>query len=218
MGFMLWVVATSSGTDGLRFFAGTTIFTYVVLGIGGLLFLNGLLGWIGSYRRGNCMMKLFLLVSVLTVAAEVGGIVAFNILDLKMTDILKVAWKEVNDNSRNIVQDQLLCCGFLGPDEFTQKNEQPHDSCFTEFAVGSFNTTSGVRKLNRVGCRDRLLEWFYTNKYIWISSLGGVLLVQVASVLFAVYLVNHLGGSRRSSSESLDIDIDPMAHHPQPYF
>lgn len=42
--------------------------------------------------------------------------------------------------------------------------------------------------------------------------------MQVASVLFAVYLINQTGRSRRSSSESLDLDIDPMSHHPQPYF
>lgn len=216
MGCMLWVLATSPALRG--FFMGTTIFTYVVIGVGGLLFLNGLLGWIGSYRRGNCVMKLFLLVAVLTVAAEVGGIVAFNILNLKMTDILENGWKEVNDNTRNIVQDQLHCCGFLGPEDFTVNTDPIHESCYTNLATS--NSTTEVRKLNRVGCKERLLEWFYTNKYIWISTLGGVLLFQVASVLFAVYLINQLSRSRRSSSGSLNMDIDPMTHHhhPQPYF
>lgn len=218
IGCMLWVLVTSPA---LRdFFMGTTIFSYVVMGIGGLLFVNGLLGWIASYRRGNCVMKLFLLVAVLTIAAQIGGIVAFNILNLKMTDILENGWKEVNENTKNIVQDQLHCCGFLGPEDFTVNTDPIHESCYTKLTPGAANSTitTEVRKLNRVGCKEKLLEWFYTNKYIWISTFGGVLLSQVASVLFAVYLINHRGRSRRSSSESLDLDIDPMSHHPQPYF
>ncbi|XP_054712284.1 tetraspanin-9-like [Uloborus diversus] len=217
IGCMLWILATSPA---LRdFFMGTTIFSYVVMGIGGVLFLNGLLGWIGSYRRGNCVMKLFLLVAVLTVAAEIGGIVAFNILNLKTTDILENGWKEVNEDAKNIIQNQLHCCGYQGPEDFTANTNPIHESCYTKLTPGSSNSsTTEVRKLNRVGCKERLLEWFYTNKYIWISSLGGVLLFQVASVLFAVYLINQLGRSRRSSAESLDMDVDPMTHHPQPYF
>ncbi|XP_015917774.1 tetraspanin-9 isoform X1 [Parasteatoda tepidariorum] len=233
IGCMLWILATSPA---LRdFFMGTTIFSYVVIGIGGILFLNGLIGWIGSYRRGNCVMKLFLLVAVLTVAAEIGGIVAFNILDLKMTDVFENGWKEVNENTKNIIQDQLHCCGFLGPEDFTVNTEPIHESCYTKITPGnSTSTTTEVRKLNRfsppnqvtskvrtlnrIGCKERLLEWFYMNKYTWIGSLGGILLFQVASVLFAVYLINQLGRSRRSSSESLDVDVDPMHHHPQPYF
>ncbi|KAG8185200.1 hypothetical protein JTE90_025872 [Oedothorax gibbosus] len=218
IGAMLWVLATSPALK--DFFLGTTIFSYVVMGIGGLLFLNGLLGWIGSYRRGSCVMKLFLLVAVLTVAAEVGGIVAFNILNLKMTDVLENGWKEVNENTKNIVQDQLNCCGFLGPEEFTVNTEPIHESCYTKLTPGSSNATTltEVRKLNRVGCKEKLLEWLYINRFAWIGSLGGVLLFQVASVLFAVFLINQLGRSRRSSSDSLEVDIDPMHHHPQPYF
>ncbi|KAF8796959.1 Tetraspanin-9 like protein [Argiope bruennichi] len=219
IGCMLWVLATSPA---LRdFFMGTTIFSYVVMGIGGMLFLNGLLGWIGSYRRGNCVMKLFLLIAVLTVAAEVGGIVAFNILNLKMTDVLENGWKEVNENAKNIIQDQLHCCGFQGPEDFTANTEPIHESCYTKLTPGNSTTStalSEVRKLNRVGCKEKLLEWLYINKYYWIGSLGGLLLFQVINVLFAVYLINQLGRSRRSSSESLDVDIDPMHHHPQPYF
>ncbi|KFM56996.1 hypothetical protein X975_25590, partial [Stegodyphus mimosarum] len=136
-----------------------------------------------------------------------------------MTDVLENGWKEVNENTRNIIQDQLHCCGFQGPQDFSGITDPIHESCYTKLTPGSSNSTATeVRKLNRVGCKERLLEWFYTNKYIWISTLGGVLLFQVASVLFAVYLINQLGRSRRSSSESLDMDIDPLSHHPQPYF
>ncbi|GIY12499.1 tetraspanin [Caerostris extrusa] len=179
IGIMLWVLATSPA---LRdFFMGTTIFSYVVMGIGGLLFLNGLLGWIGSYRRGNCVMKLFLLIAVLTVAAEIGGIVAFNILNLKMTDVLENGWKEVNENAKNIIQDQLHCCGFVGPEDFTANTEPIHESCYTKLTPGnSTSIMSEVRKLNKVGCKEKLLEWLYVNKYYWIGSLGGLLLFQVS--------------------------------------
>ncbi|GFQ85268.1 tetraspanin [Trichonephila clavata] len=55
LGTMMWVLATTPTVK--DFFSGTLVFTYIVLSIGSLLFINGILGWIGSYKRGTCLMK-----------------------------------------------------------------------------------------------------------------------------------------------------------------
>lgn len=70
----LWQLASTENVK--RLFAGTAPVTYVLLGLGTLLFINGLLGWMGSYKRGGCMLKMFLFLCVLTIAAEIGGIIA----------------------------------------------------------------------------------------------------------------------------------------------
>lgn len=44
----------------------------------------------------------------------------------------------------------------------------------------------------QVGCKEKLLEWFYANKYIWISTLGGILLSQASALLIRGLLLWQL--------------------------
>ncbi|KAH7977007.1 hypothetical protein HPB52_022817 [Rhipicephalus sanguineus] len=103
LGYMLWVLAT---TENRRFIDGVLVFTYVHLGVGAAWFLTGMCGWIGSYKKGGLGMKLFLFLAVVMVAAEIGGIVALSILKIKMVDILKSGWIEVNEPTKNFIQDR----------------------------------------------------------------------------------------------------------------
>lgn len=200
LGTMMWVLATTPTVK--NFFTGSLVFTYIVLSIGTLLFLNGVLGWIGSYKRGTCLMKLYLVLSVFTISAEIGGIVALNVLRMKMTDVLSTAWKEVNQMTKNMVQEHFDCCGFLGPQEFADSTEPIDDSCY--YTVKSEEDISVVqmKTLNRVGCKEKLVDWFYSNKVPWIASLGGLLLLQVTLVLFAVFVINQIKRARRSNTSS----------------
>ncbi|GFS65688.1 tetraspanin [Trichonephila inaurata madagascariensis] len=50
LGTMMWVLATTPTVK--DFFSGTLVFTYIVLSIGSLLFINGILGWFGIFKRG----------------------------------------------------------------------------------------------------------------------------------------------------------------------
>ncbi|XP_013790310.1 CD82 antigen-like isoform X1 [Limulus polyphemus] len=200
IGYMMWVLGTSPTTK--EFLNGRLVFTYVILGVGSLLFLAGLLGWVGSYRRGGCLLNLFLFLTVLSLASEVGGIIALNIMQTKMTDILSQAWSEVNQETRNILQEKFECCGFLGPKDFIEDVETSNNNCYLKESTFSASVRKIETDLNKfqVGCKEYLVEWFYQNKVIWIVALGAVLLLQVVNVLVAVLLINQNKRSRRSSS------------------
>ncbi|XP_076340964.1 tetraspanin-18-like isoform X5 [Tachypleus tridentatus] len=136
IGYTMWVLGTSA--QGREFFSGKLLFTYVTLCLGAFLFVGGLLGSIGSYRKGGCLLNTFLCLSVVSVATEVGGIVALNILKTKVADILSQMWSEVNQATRNVLQEkkfhsiffQFHCCGFLGPKEFAYNSKMIDDSCY----------------------------------------------------------------------------------------
>ncbi|KAG8196678.1 hypothetical protein JTE90_006587 [Oedothorax gibbosus] len=200
LGAMMWVLATTPTVK--SFFTGTLLFTYIVLCVGSLLFINGILGWIGSYKRGTCLMKFYLVLSVFTISAEVGGIVALNVLRMKMTDVLSTAWGEVNQMTKNIIQEHFDCCGFLGPQEFAETTDPIDDSCYFMMKADEDISVVQMKTLNRIGCKEKLVDWFYNNKAIWIASLGGLLLLQVTVVLFAVYVVNQIKQARRPNSDS----------------
>jgi len=203
--YTLWVLGTSPNMK--KLFTGTLLITYVGLGLGTLLFLNGLLGWMGSYKRGGCMLKMFLFLCVLTIAAEIGGIISLSILKTKVSDIVYQGWNEVNLRTRNIIQEQFTCCGIAGPSEFAHNSDPIDDSCYHPEKVLNNGTSSAspetMQVLNRYGCKEKLVEWVFKHKMTWISAFGGFLLFQVITVLLSVSAINHLK-VRSSSMESLD--------------
>ncbi|KAH8032183.1 hypothetical protein HPB51_023818 [Rhipicephalus microplus] len=179
LGYMLWVLAT---TENRRFIDGVLVFTYVHLGVGAAWFLTGMCGWIGSYKKGGLGMKLFLFLAVVMVAAEIGGIVALSILKIK-----------------------LDCCGFSGPKEFATTNSHIDETCYRLVGETEDVSIKEIRRIKRAGCKERLVDFFYKHKIIWISSLGVVLLLQastVTAILLSVYLINAKKRELRENSFS----------------
>lgn len=187
LGYMLWVLAT---TENGRFFDGVLTFTYVHMAVGAVWFLTGLCGWIGSYKKGGIGMKMFLGLAVIMVAAEIGGIVTLSILKIKMIDILKSGWEEVNEPTKNLIQDKFECCGFSGPSELTLTDNLIDKTCYRMLDETGDVTIRELRRIKRVGCREKLVDFFYKHKVIWIASLGVLLLLQVTGILLSVYLIN----------------------------
>jgi len=199
-----------------QLFTGTLPLTYIGLGFGTLLFLNGLLGWMGSFKNGGFMLKMFLLLCVLSIAAEIGGIISLSILRTKISDIFEQGWQEVNQKTKSLLQEQFNCCGLTGPSEFAHKIDTIDDSCYHFVNVNKtivdgnkLNTsptspvTETIQYFKRDGCKNKIVDWIFEHKMYWISGFGGFLLFQVITVLLSVSAINHLK-VRSSSMESLD--------------
>ena len=65
-------------------FAFFQIFTYVVIGLGFTLFFSGLIGWVGGASESPCLVRLFLFSVVVSMIAEIGGIISLNIVRLEV--------------------------------------------------------------------------------------------------------------------------------------
>jgi len=217
---MSWVLASSVTVS--RFLDGTLIFTYSVVGVGFTLFFSGLIGWVGGASESPCLVRLFLLSALLAIVAEIGGIIALNILGLEFEDILLSGWGELNQGTRNIVQDNLNCCGWDGPKEFAYNNEPIDESCYEkhsdddEFANFTNRRSDDVgenalptKKMKQDGCNTRLSEWFEDNKITWVTTLASVVAVQIMSCGIALYMlsrvkrINKLKKSRTASRRRL---------------
>ena len=118
--------------------------------LGFSLFFSGLVGWVGGASESICLVRwgdsshnyitsttnytswnknslfrLFLVMIVLCMAAEIGGIIALTVFEksvlmikdlplecynynvLQIGDVLHLGWKEVNQESKNIIQRQV---------------------------------------------------------------------------------------------------------------
>ena len=62
------------------------IFTYVIIGFGFTLFFSGLIGWVGGASESPCLVRLFLITVVMSIVAEIGGLISLNILGMGVSD------------------------------------------------------------------------------------------------------------------------------------
>lgn len=229
IGYMAWVLATSVTVS--KFLDGSLIFTYVVVGLGFTLFFSGLIGWVGGASESPCLVRLFLFSVVLSMIAEIGGIISLNIVRLEFDDILQFGWQEVNQGTRNIIQQNLDCCGWEGPKEFAYTSEPIDDSCYENVGGGPAN--SGVlarsddqfstKKMKQDACGPKLFSWFEANKITWVTILASIAALQVMCVGIAIYILSRikrqkkLRNSRTTSKKRLyDNSSDSSAgsvHH-----
>ncbi|XP_042867462.1 tetraspanin-2A-like [Penaeus japonicus] len=202
LGYMAWVLATSITVS--RFLSGTLIFTYSVLGIGFLFFLTGLIGWVASASEVLCLLRLYLIALVLAIAAEVGGLIALSILDTKLEVVLLNGWAEVNQGTRNIVQNKFDCCGFYGPKEFAYTNYPLSNSCYDGVTEEDADAFTNAQQLKQTGCGAPLKFWLDDNKAIWCSVLAALGGLQLMCVILCIHIIHKLkdkSGYKRTSSK-----------------
>ena len=56
----------------------------MVIGLGFTLFFSGLIGWVGGASESPCLVRLFLFSVVVSMVAEIGGIISLNIVRLQV--------------------------------------------------------------------------------------------------------------------------------------
>jgi len=196
IGYMAWVMATSVTVH--RFLNGDMFWSYSVITLGFSLFFSGLVGWVGGASESICLVRLFLVMIVLCMAAEIGGVIALSVFNKKVVDILHFGWNEVNQETRNIVQRQLECCGWEGVKEFAGTSTPIDDSCYERISP----TVSGIvarpdiedttRRMKQNACQEKLDQWFKENKIIWVTVLAILASIQLMVTIIAVYIIKKV--------------------------
>lgn len=207
IGYMAWVLATSVTVS--RFIDGSMFWSYSVVTVGFSLFFTGLLGWVGGASESPCLVRMFLVLIVLSLLAELGGIIALNILNIKFGDILEEGWKEVNQGTRNLVQTHLSCCGWEGLEEFAKNNDPIDESCYEVISptisgivaslqldvhgrVEEETNNGSTRRMKQDPCKTNLAQWFEDNKITWVTILAVIAAIQVMCIGIAVYILQRI--------------------------
>jgi len=226
IGYMSWVLATSVTVS--RFLEGSLIFTYVVIGLGFTLFFSGLIGWVGGASESPCLVRLFLFSVVVSMIAEIGGIISLNIVRMQFDDILQFGWQEVNQGTRNLIQKNLDCCGWDGPKEFAYNSEPIDESCYVNLDQGNSGILSrpesddlfSTKTMKQEACGSKLFDWFESNKITWVTFLASVAALQVMCIGIAIYILSRikrlkkLRSSRTASKKRLyDSSSDSSGGH-----
>jgi len=210
IGYMAWVLATSVTIT--QFLSGQLFFTYTVVGLGLFLFFTGLIGWVAATSESPCFVRMYLSLIVCCLIAEFGAVIAINILNMEMSELLQHGWKEVNQGTRNIIQRHFECCGFTGPTDFAFNNLLIDQTCYTpmpeEANTTLTNTTSEVSinsvktQLKQVGCGPKLTTWLEDNKVTWVPVLACIGGLQLFSAAISFFILKKIAGDGKTSSRS----------------
>lgn len=203
IGYISWVLVTSVTMT--KLVSGSMVWTYTVLTLGFSLFLSGLIGWVGGASESPCLVRMFLIFISASMLAEVVGIITLNIMGQGFDDILEQGWEEVNQGTRNIIQNALSCCGWRGLDEF-KNNEPIADSCYERITPGvagilsrlEEETLSGSsRRMKQEPCMTNLHNWIMDNKISWVTILATLAAVQVMCVGISLYILQRVSKMRK---------------------
>nr|XP_027216824.1 tetraspanin-2A-like isoform X1 [Penaeus vannamei] len=151
-----------------------------------------------------CLLRLYLIALVLAIATEIGGLIALSILDTKLEMVLLNGWAEVNQGTRNIVQNKFNCCGFYGPKEFAYTNYPLSNSCYDGATETDADAFTNAQQLKQTGCGAPLKFWMDDNKAIWCSVLAGLGGLQLMCVILCIHIIHKLkdkSGYKRTSSK-----------------
>merc|ERR1719471_2820033 len=164
---MAWVMATSVTVH--RFLNGDMFWSYSVISLGFSLFFSGLVGWVGGASESICLVRLFLVMIVLCMAAEIGGIITLTVFNKTMEDVL----------------------------EFAGTSLPIDDSCYERVTptlsgiVGAVDEDT-TRRMKQHGCQERLLDWLEDNKIIWVTLLAVLASIQLMVTIIAVYIIQKV--------------------------
>jgi len=226
IGYMSWVLATSSLTVN-RFMSGTQMFTYAVIAQALFLFANGLIGSVGSFAKSVWLVRLFIFASTAFIVAEIGGIITLNIANIQVEDVVKHAWLELNQGTRNWIQTNMECCGLGGPQEFAYSSSVIDGSCYQssdsddELSLSTENVIAAINphfQLKQAGCGTKLYQWFEDNKIGWVSIIAAVGAVEFMAAAIALFILRRIQtGSRprtlsrrRLRQHEVEIANDPL--------
>lgn len=229
----LWTIATASNFNQL--IDGKLPVTYFTLGFGGLLFLNGLLGWTGASKKNNILLKLFMVLSFLILIAEIGAILTISIFKANSGQLIDQTWQELSTKSHYLIQEQLTCCGLSGPSDYESSRDidqscyhrepllpnnidaQPGNLVIREETPASLSGFSSRlqsnRILNNIGCRQKISDWFFDNRLLILAFCGSLLLYQIITMLLTSAAISFSRRRRHDSLEELETGSNHHLHH-----
>lgn len=216
LGIGIWVMVDPTGFREIVA-ANPLLITgvYILLAMGGLLFLLGFLGCCGAIRENKCLLLFFFLFILIIFLAELSAaILAFifreNLTREFFTKELTKHYQGNNDTdvfsaTWNSVMITFGCCGVNGPEDFKlasifrlltlDSDEVPEACCRREP-----QTRDGVLLsredcllgrdlfLNKQGCYTVILNAFGTYVYLAGALAIGVLAIELFAMIFAMCL------------------------------
>ncbi|XP_072391470.1 tetraspanin-9-like [Diabrotica undecimpunctata] len=196
--------------------------SYLLMGIGGIMFIVSFLGYCGAMRESQCMLTtyglLLLVILILEITAGCLAIIYKGTAETEVKNVLKTSLSKYYSNSENGsaanlawdgLQMSLKCCGVDDYADY-QKNENwakgdkviPESCCvLNENKKPKVSTcTYSPNEVNSYyskGCYKEVINWIMSNLNMVIIVLVVFGVVEILGVLLSFCLVNFINKSNR---------------------
>ncbi|XP_048644170.1 tetraspanin-18 [Marmota marmota marmota] len=204
LGAGIWVMVDPTGFREVVA-ANPLLFTgaYVLLAMGGLLFLLGFLGCCGAVRENKCLLLFFFLFILIIFLAELSAAVLAFIFRENPAGPLSPALAPVQSTCS--LFSQFGCCGVNGPEDFkfasiyqmlAQDSEEVPEACCRREPQGQKGVLLNREEcvsgrslfINTQGCYAVILNTFETYVYLAGALAIGVLAIELSVMIFAMCL------------------------------
>ncbi|KPP78048.1 tetraspanin-18-like [Scleropages formosus] len=212
LGVGIWVLVDPTGFREIVA-ANPLLFTgvYVILAMGGMLFLLGFLGCCGAIRENKCLLLFFFLLILIIFLAELAAaILAFvfreHLTREYFTKELKRHYQGYNNtdvftSTWNAIMTTFDCCGVNSPEDFEDSRFRflnptesvPEACCLRKGNLGDLMydnreecLTGSMMYRNNKGCYSAVVDYFETYIYLAGALAIVVLTIEVRfSLLFS---------------------------------
>lgn len=154
-------VKTETGNDVPFDITSVYIALYIIIAIGGVLFLTGFLGCCGACCENSCLLGVFFTIVLVLFCVEIAGaIYLFVKKDTFRDEMNKWYKKAFVDNYQSNpdvktfldkIQSELKCCGAMGCQDYTGQAPSSCPSCTTVTPVPGCSNVIYDRAMENVG-------------------------------------------------------------------
>lgn len=209
LGVGIWVLVDPTGFREIVA-ANPLLFTgvYVILAMGGMLFLLGFLGCCGAIRENKCLLLFFFLLILIIFLAELAAaILAFIFREHLTRDYFTKELKTYYQGSNstdvfsatwNTIMTTFECCGVNSADDFDQQSLfrrlypsrlVPEECCQgNDLLMNKEECLHGIMQIRSKGCYSAVVDYFETYIYMAGALAIVVLTIELFAMVFAMCL------------------------------
>lgn len=207
LGVGVWVLVDPTDIRGVVLVTGHPLLSmgvYIVLALGGMLFLLGFLGCCGAIRENKCLLLFFFMLILFIFLAELAAaILAFlfreHLTRQYFTKELKRHYQGYNESdvftsTWNAVMTTFDCCGVNSPEDFKDslfrhlnQNELIPAACCHR-ANGELANQCLAGNMMFKGCYSAVVDYFELYIYVAGALAIVVLTIELFAMVFAMCL------------------------------
>ncbi|XP_048341748.1 CD82 antigen [Sphaerodactylus townsendi] len=227
LGFGIWIMVDKNSFIYVLQTSSSSLKTgaYILIGVGAVTMLMGFLGCLGAVNEIRCLLGLYFTCLFLILIGQIaaGLFIYFhqNALKAEVSGIVQNLVQDYNpndernrtiENAWDYVQSQLSCCGWTGPENWTQntilvdRNQTAYPcSCkngtkesmfyegFCDLDIASNpNATFADWPVHKKGCMEGVEGWIQENLGIILGVCAGVAFIELLGMVLSICLCKNI--------------------------
>ncbi|CAM5121421.1 unnamed protein product [Eretmochelys imbricata] len=226
LGFGVWILVDKSSFISVLQTSSESlkVGAYILIGVGAVTMLMGFLGCVGAVNEVRCLLGLYITCLLLILLAQVAaGLLIYFQQDALKAEVSIVVRDLIRDydphdpdkksiqDAWDYVQEQLTCCGWIGPQNWTENEillntsltsypcscsnvsaDGQHKSGFCDYVPNNRTVSVADWPVYTKGCMKNVQSWLQDNLGIILGVCTGVAVIELLGIVLAISLCKNI--------------------------